>query len=59
MTQCSAPSLKNPAPKETQPGAVPKYRIERDILESIEKESPLHGIVARAKIKKGDWELVE
>jgi len=41
-----------------QPGAEP-FKVARDVLDAIERESPLHGIVARSLIAKGKMQVVE
>lgn len=59
MSHCSTASLKNaPHQEPTQPGAVP-FKVARDVLDAIERESPLHGIVAQVLINKGKMQVVD
>jgi len=58
MSQCSTSSSKNAPTTETPPGAVP-FKVARDIFESVERDSPLHGLVGRALIAKGRMELID
>ena len=59
MNNISASPLKNaPHQEPTQPGAVP-FKVARDVLDAIERESPLHGIVAQALIAKGKMQVVD
>jgi len=52
MNKISASPLKNaPTTEPNQPGAEP-FKVARDVLDAIEQESPLHGIVARSLIAK-------
>lgn len=55
------PSLIKNAPQQepTQPGAEPPFKVARDVLDAIERESPLHGIVAQVLINKGKLLVVE
>ena len=57
MKQCSTTSLKNLAPKEQ--GAVPEYRIARDVREALSRESPLHGFVIDQLIASGKWQEID
>ena len=58
MNNISASPLKNAPHYETPPGAVP-FKVARDVLDAIERESPLHGIVAQALIAKGKMQVVD
>ncbi len=58
MNNISTSPLKNAPTTETQPGAVP-FKVARDVLDAIERESPLHGIVAQALIAKGKMQVVD
>lgn len=58
MNNISTSSIKNAPTPETQPGAVP-FKVARDVLDAIGRESPLHGIVAQALIAKGKMQVVD
>ena len=59
MNNISTSPLKNaPHQEPTQPGAEP-FKVARDVLDAIERESPLHGIVAQALIAKGKMQVVD
>lgn len=51
-------NIKKLAPEEPPQGAVP-YKVARDVLDAIERESPLHGIVARSLIAKGKMAVID
>lgn len=50
--------IKNVAPAKNSQGPV-QYKIAADVLESIERESPLHGLVIRSLVKQGEWVVVD
>lgn len=58
MNEICASPLKNAPHQEPPPGAVP-FKVARDVLDAIERESPLHGIVAQALIAKGKMKVVD
>ena len=58
MNELCASPLKNAPHQEPQLGAVP-FKVARDVLDAIERESPLHGIVAQALIAKGKMQVVD
>lgn len=59
MNEIYPSPLKNaPHQEPNQPGAEP-FKVARDVLDAIERESPLHGIVAQVLINKGKMQVVE
>lgn len=59
MNEIYTSPLKNaPHQDPTEPGAEP-FKVARDVLDAIERESPLHGLVARVLINKGKLQVVE
>jgi hypothetical protein len=59
MRNVSTSPLKNaPHQDPTEPGAEP-FKVARDVLDAIERESPLHGLVAKVLINKGKLLVVE
>lgn len=59
MNNISASPLKNaPHQEPTHPGAVP-FKVARDVLDAIERESPLHGLVAQVLINKGKMQVID
>ena len=59
MNNISTSPLKNaPHQEPTQPGAEP-FKVARDVLDAIERESPLHGLVGRVLINKGKMVVVD
>jgi len=60
MNNISASPLKNaPHQEPTHPGAEPPFKVARDVLDAIERESPLHGLVGRVLINKGKMVVVD
>jgi hypothetical protein len=59
MSYCSTPSLKNAPTTEPYQSGAESFKVARDVLDAIERESPLHGIVARSLIAKGKIQVVE
>jgi len=47
------------APTTEPPQGAEPFKVARDVLDAIERESPLHGIVARSLIAKGKMQVVE
>jgi hypothetical protein len=59
MNEIYTSSIKNaPHQDPTEPGAEP-FKVARDVLDAIERESPLHGLVAKVLINKGKLQVVE
>ena len=59
MNNISASPLKNAPTKEPNPPGAEPFKVARDVLDAIERESPLHGLVARVLINKGKMVVVD